>query len=119
MDVGSHVFRLKQIDFDGKFEYSHIVSVDFPSFQNLESLMLLEPKMEADFYSAISKGISYHMELPENNTRSLGKETLYRLLSGTIRIYFRNAIRQHKRPSSHFLVLYGRISEIRSAAGNR
>ena len=59
------------------------------------------------------------MEFHENHTRSLGKETVYRLHRGIIRIYIFDAICQFECAPSNFLVLYGRISKIRSAAGNR
>jgi len=38
--AGLNYYRLKQIDFDGKFEYSDVVSVDLPNFENLANLRI-------------------------------------------------------------------------------
>ncbi len=37
---GLNYYRLRQMDFDGKEELSKVVSIDFPGFENLESLVL-------------------------------------------------------------------------------
>jgi hypothetical protein len=37
---GTHYYRLRQVDFDGRYSYSQVVSIDFPSLEDLESLAL-------------------------------------------------------------------------------
>ncbi len=37
---GIHYYRLRQVDFDGTSSYSQVVSIDFPSLEDLESLAL-------------------------------------------------------------------------------
>ncbi|MCC6723642.1 MAG: T9SS type A sorting domain-containing protein [Saprospiraceae bacterium] len=37
---GTHYYRLRQVDFDGQHSYSQVVSIDFPSLRDLESLAL-------------------------------------------------------------------------------
>ena len=45
---GINYYRLKMKDLAGSFEYSEIRSIDFPSFQNLESLVTIYPNPTSD-----------------------------------------------------------------------
>ncbi|MBK8565375.1 MAG: hypothetical protein IPN76_19020 [Saprospiraceae bacterium] len=40
---GVNYYRLRQMDFDGREEFSEVVSLDFPGFENLESLVRVFP----------------------------------------------------------------------------
>ena len=51
--TGVNYYRLKQLDYDGVFEYSDVVSVDFPSFGNLESLRSNLLNVNLKFYPLI------------------------------------------------------------------
>ena len=57
-EKGMNYYRLKQMDFDGRFEYSKVVSLDFPSFENLESLeikILPNPIQNGEFSLTLPK----------------------------------------------------------------
>jgi|GEM_PF-2552653 len=84
--AGLNYYRLKQIDFDGKFEYSDIVSVDLPNFENLANLRIFPnpaPSGELTLYlpesnesKAIIRLYTQRGKLALQQTTSSQQETL-------------------------------------------
>ncbi len=64
---GPNYYRLKQLDFDGKFEYSKTVSVDFNRLNELEifpnpaknQLTLINGKGKATIYNALGQAVKH------------------------------------------------------------
>ncbi len=78
---GMNYYRLRQVDFDGAFEYSKVVSVDFQNLHEFEKLVRAYPNPVTDFL---------HIELPAEGGFQVGlfDATGRRLLSQTAPKHF-------------------------------
>ncbi len=79
--AGLNYYRLKQIDFDGKFDYSDIVSVDLTNFENLSNLRVFPNPAPSDELT---------LHLSESNcdpeASGLGQKAIIRLYDQTGRL---------------------------------